>query len=96
MPDIMPKTYTKLYAVMDRVARDIFGGVIRCANDEVARRAFHDLLTQKDSPIAGHRGDYDLIQIGTIDNDGYMVPNELEAITIARGQDWLDANKETN
>jgi len=93
MIDNTPKTYNNLYVVFDKVAEEIFGGIIRVGNDEVARRAFHDLLTQKDSPIASHRGDYDLHRIGTIDNFGFIQCPESNT-TIARGQDWLDANKE--
>jgi len=93
MPDITPKVYSNLYVVFDKVAEEIFGGIIRVPNDEVARRAFHDLLAQKDSPIANHRGDYDMHRIGTIDNLGFIQTPEANT-TIARGQDWLDANGE--
>lgn len=93
MPDITPKVYNNLYVVFDKVAEEIFGGIIRVPNDEVARRAFHDLLNQKDSPIATNKGDYDLLKIGRVDNFG-TIPGTDYTETIARGQDWLDANNQ--
>lgn len=93
--DIAPITITTLYVVYDNVAQDVFGSIIRAANDEVARRAFHDLLMMKDSPVAAHRGDYDLLKIANIDNDANVgLPANVPTI-VAKGQDWLDANKET-
>lgn len=95
MPDIAPRTFTKLYAIFDNVAQDIFGGIIRCVNHEVARRSFHELLSQKDSPVANHRADYDLIWLFTIDNYGNIDPGQEGPDVIATGKDWLEANKET-
>lgn len=94
MPDIMPAVYTKLYVVFDTIAKDLFGAIIRAPNDEVARRAFHDLLSQKESPISAHKGDYNLLFLGAIDNLGNITAND-KADVLARGQDWLDANKES-
>lgn len=92
------RTITKLYLVYDTVAEEIFGSIIRCANDEVARRSFHDLLNAKDSPIAAHRGDYNLLWIADINSAGWIQNHgsgdAVVPITIAKGQDWLDANKE--
>lgn len=100
MTDTTPEIITSLYVVRDIVAADLFGGIIRAANDEVARRSFHDLLQQKDSPIAAHRGDYNLLYLGDINNHGEIyhgdIFNKVDLPRIiAKGQDWLDANKET-
>lgn len=94
MPDTTPRTFTKLYAIFDNVAQDMFGGIIRCVNDEVARRSFHELLRQKESPIASNRGDYDLMYLATMDNCGNIDHEEEGPDVVARGQDWLEANKE--
>lgn len=87
---------TKLYVIHDTVANDIFGAIIRAANDEVARRSFHDLLSSKESPLARHEGDYNLLIIGRIDNTGVIYNGGTEITLpaiIARGADWLAANK---
>lgn len=93
MPHITPRVYTKLYVVYDTVARDLFGAIIRAPNDEVARRSFHDLLSQKESPISAHKGDYNLLFLGDIDNTG-IITTTTEPQILVKGQDWLDANKE--
>lgn len=93
----MLRTFTNLYMVYDTVAEELFGSTIRASNDEVARRSFHDLLKDENSPIAGHRGDYILVCLAKIDNHGRLYnhdANEIDVNTrvIAKGQDWLDAN----
>lgn len=93
-------TRTNLYVVFDKVAMEIFGSIIRAANHEVARRSFHDLLTHQESPIATHKGDYDMIWLGQIDNFGNIHSKNGDSLDhlpelVASGQDWLDANKET-
>ena len=49
----------KLYSVFDTVAEE-FGPIYSCKNDEVAKRAFHDLIKDSSSPL-----DYDLYFLGT-------------------------------
>lgn len=96
------RNITKLYVVYDKVMNDLFGAIIRAPNDEVARRSFHDLMLQKEGPIAGHRQDYDLLLLGAIDNTGQIwsagqgdtTPLDHLVEVIVRGQDWLDANTE--
>lgn len=82
---------SRLYTIRDTVAQDLFGGIIRVNNDEVARRQFHDGLAQDNGPLKGHEADYDLIFLGTIDADGNIDPDNL---LIARGADWIAANNQ--
>lgn len=83
---------TNLYVTFDNIARELFGALIRVPNDEVARRAFHDALSNPQSPMAGHQEDYDLLYLGTIDQLGNLDPEGVQVI--ARGADWIAANKE--
>ena len=53
----------KLYSVCDTVAEE-FGPIYSCKNDEVAKRAFHDLIKDSSSPL-----DYDLYFLGTFNTD---------------------------
>lgn len=86
-----PITTIRLYMVYDTVAQKTTGGIIQCGNDEVARRSFHDALTDTNSPFLKHAPDYDLIYIGTLrENDGAILM--AEADVIARGADIVAAN----
>lgn len=83
---------TNLYCIYDKVANLMVGGILRVGNDEVARRSFHASLSAKDSPLAGHEGDYCLYRIGSInENDLAITPLDIRPI-IADGRDWLNAN----
>lgn len=53
----------KLYSVCDTVAEE-FGPIYSCKNDEVAKRAFHDLIKDSSSPL-----DYALYFLGTFNTD---------------------------
>lgn len=53
----------KLYSVCDTVAEE-FGPIYSCKNDEVAKRAFHDLIKDSSTPL-----DYDLYFVGTFNTD---------------------------
>ena len=62
----------KLYSVCDTVAEE-FGPIYSCKNDEVAKRAFHDLIKDSPSPL-----DYDLYFLGTFNSDtGFIDPVTL-------------------
>lgn len=82
---------SRLYVVRDTIAQDIFGSIIRVKNDEVARRHFHDALADDRGPFKGHEADYELIYLGTMDNNGNIDPDNL---LIARGGDWIAANNQ--
>lgn len=84
---------SRLYVIRDIIAQDLFGGIIRVNNDEVARRNFHDALTTEQGPFKGHEADYELIYLGAIDNTGAIAPFE-PPLTIARGADWIAANNQ--
>ena len=53
----------KLYSVFDSVAEE-FGPIYSCKNDEVAKRAFHELIKDSSSSL-----DYDLYFLGTFNTD---------------------------
>lgn len=92
---------TNMYCIYDTVAEEIFGGIIRANNDEVARRSFYEALADQNGPLAKNARDYQLMQIGIIDTEAVHIysPNgdslDHLANIIATGADWLDANKET-
>lgn len=85
---------TQLYVVRDKVAELTIGNIIRVKNNEVARRSFDDLLKDDKGPIHSHAQDYDLLNIGSMDEaTGIITAYDIPTI-IAQGSDWVDANKE--
>lgn len=91
---------TNMYCIYDIIAGEIFGGIIRAGNDEVARRSFHEALSNPDSPLTKNPRDYNLVQIALIDTAtlAVMSPsgdqlNHLANI-VATGAEWVEANKE--
>lgn len=90
---------TNLYCILDKVAHDILGGIIRASNDEVARRAFHDALKNENSPMKGHEEDYLMLRVGSIDQTNGCLQNYGGGDAhipqpIASGADWINANKD--
>lgn len=90
----IPIITSKLYCIFDNVARELVGTIIRVANDEVARRSFHDALQQPNTPVASHPADFDLLFLGSVDQLGNITAGPVDVL--ARGADWLAANKENN
>jgi len=61
-----------VYAIVDRVAGDIFGGLQLHFHDASAIRAFRDLMALPNSPIGRNPKDYELHYVGLAgwDDDG--------------------------
>ncbi|WNK14161.1 MAG: nonstructural protein [Microvirus sp.] len=81
-----------IYTVRDNVSQELVGGLIMEPSDPPAMRAFYDALRTKNSLLAEHPADFDLLKIGTIDT----TTGELEAdnvLTIATGNGWLEIQK---
>lgn len=55
-----------IYAVYDKLAQSIIGGLHLLANDASAIRFFGDILQEQNSRLAAHPEDYDLISLGHI------------------------------
>lgn len=63
----------KLYAVKDNVLGKMIGGVTVAAHAAVAARGFKDAADDPQTVINKHLEDFDLYEIGTIDEDTLMV-----------------------
>ena len=59
-----------LYVVFDRVAESVQGGVHCFPHDAVAVRFFRDVMDAPDTSLSKHPADYDLLCLGSLDNDG--------------------------
>lgn len=75
-----------IYAVRDRIANDLagpyFNPLVTLNGDNQAIRYFGDSLANKDSALAIHPTDYELIRLGTIEPDGTIVPYDTPEIVI--------------
>jgi len=57
---------TNVYAVFDKLAQQVIGGLHLLANDAAAVRFFSDILQEPNSRLAGHPEDYELISLGEL------------------------------
>lgn len=58
------RTVTKVYAVYDKVARELAGNIFTTHHDAAAIRAFTEALGRRDSQIAKHPDDFELVYLG--------------------------------
>ncbi|WNK13937.1 MAG: nonstructural protein [Microvirus sp.] len=78
-----------LYMVYDTVAQCVVGGIIQEPNDAPAIRAFHDALGDKNSFLASHPADYNMMRIGYINSQGIITTEENTLpSTVAHGAAW--------
>lgn len=83
-----------LYSVRDSVAKE-FGPIYCCKNDDVARRAYSQLMKDVNSPV-----DFDLYFVGAFDTDtGIICPSEPLRVQLATFDDddkgpFMDLNEE--
>lgn len=82
-----------IYSVYDLKSESLIGGLITERLDAPAIRAFHDALDPKNQSIlAAHPGDFQLMWLGTIEEDGTIVTNPLGPQVVATGAQWAAAN----
>lgn len=63
-----------IYAIRDRIAGDLAGyyPLVVFRTDQQAIRYFGDSLNAEKSALAAHPQDYELIQIGRVEDDGQL------------------------
>lgn len=83
--------YKRLYQVYDIVAETVIGGIVQESNDAPAIRAFTDALRNKDSLLAQHPEDYQLLALGELFSSGQIVPLDKPEI-ILTGKTWKEMN----
>lgn len=73
-----------IYAIRDRIANDLAGyyPLVVFRTDAQAVRYFGDSLAQEKSAIAAHPGDYELVHLGMIFDDGKITPEQTPRIII--------------
>lgn len=81
--------HANIYAVRDTVADAIVGGLQLHRADAAAIRTFGDIASQRDSIVAMHPGDFELVCLGSIDGLS-ITPDARVVIT---GAQWLAAQQ---
>lgn len=73
MPDIKPKIQTTIYAIIDKKADAIIGGLQLHKHEAAAVRVFVDIASDPNTMVARHPEDFDLIAIGALMEDHTIV-----------------------
>lgn len=82
----MPRLIT---AIIDRLSMDTVGDALFVvAAAPVAIRQFGDIASQPNTQVARHIGDYELVQLGTLEDDLTITPTRAVLIT---GEQWKAA-----
>lgn len=70
---------TGIYAIYDKVAHGIVGGLHLHKHQAAAERFYNDVMGTRDTVVGQHPEDYDLIRVGTLmESDGFLP--ELEVV----------------
>lgn len=70
----------QIYAIRDRLAKDLVGMqmylLLVFRTDQQAARYFADAVNDKTSMLNKHPADYELVRVGSIDEQGNIVPSD--------------------
>lgn len=80
-----------IYAVMDKAALAITGGLMVFPADAVAVRTFGDVCMDDQSMVSKHIGDFDLVRLGTLMDDGSIV--DVEFTVVVTGVAYVAAQR---
>lgn len=81
-------TTRTIYAILDLVANDIIGGLHIHRHEAAAIRFFSDIANMPDSNINRHPADFQLVQLGHLNEKHQIVENYKLVIT---GAQWAAA-----
>lgn len=88
-----------IYAIRDKVAGMLIGGLHVHRHEAAAVRFFQDIATMPDSQIGRHPADFELLEIGYLDDDGNVYKNRdddtvnLEPVAVLDGATWAAMQK---
>lgn len=78
-----------LYAIIDNKAEDIIGGIQIHRHEAAAVRMYNDVANTEGTMLNKHPGDFDLVQLGHLDEKNQIVENYKMVMT---GEQWLAIN----
>lgn len=76
-----------IYAVYDRKAQSLVGGLFMYRHPAAAIRYFTDGLQQKDTVLSMHPEDFVLYRLGHLNEDGLSIEPDQELVL--SGESWL-------
>lgn len=83
----------KIYSLYDGVAGMLDGQLMLVNRDGPAIRAFFDALGRADTLPGQHPGDYSLVCLGTIEDNGVIVPESSGPCVVATGVSWVESRQ---
>jgi hypothetical protein len=87
----------RLYMVYDLIACTVIGTPILERADAAAMRAFNDALAHPESLLGQHPKDFNLLYVGSISEDGLILPVLGDSPQIiATGASWLNLKESAN
>jgi len=78
----------RIYIIFDKAAENFVGRLITAKADAPVVRDFYDLCASPDNIISRHPQDYDLRQVGTIDDFG-LIDSLGDFRIVTSGEVWL-------
>lgn len=87
----LTKYQTGVYAIHDKIAGQLTGGLYCHKHDAAAVRFYSDVAAMKDSNIGRHPQDYDLVRLGYVTHHNELVPDHT---LILEGSMWAAAQQE--
>jgi hypothetical protein len=84
-----------IYAIYDKSAQAIVGGLHLYVNDAAAIRFFGDVAVDPQTFVARHIEDHDLIKIGVLDEVNALVTDCLQYVEVITGTAWKAAQTST-
>ena len=79
----------KMYAIYDVVAETCFPQVLLFAADGAAVRFFEDVCKDVSTDVGKHPGDYQLVAIGELSDNGVVIPAYGGVVVVATGLQWM-------
>lgn len=84
-----------IYAIVDKVAKDILGGLHLHRHPTTAIRFFSDIARQPNTIIASHPEDFALVLVGWLDVDGEGDLSVVEDVQVVlEGASWAAAQND--
>lgn len=77
-----------IYAIIDKIAEDIFGQTFEAQNDTAAIRFYCDIGNDPNSIIGRHAADFDLVRLGQVQIDKTVQLDVTHPETVLTGEQF--------
>lgn len=83
----------RIYAIRDNVA-EAFGPLMTFPHDAPAIRAFSDVAADPNTQVGRHPSDFELVELGILDDQAGEVVAQVPARTVITGVVWQASQAE--